>query len=89
MDLVTQKRLLEIMTDWAKRSFFTLSVSSLWGYQAVYVCGERGHASEAPQTPSVPEGIVPSECPARHMINLGTGDQSEGGHSLHSGRVFK
>lgn len=32
---------------------------------------------------------MPSEYPGRHMINLGTGDQREGGHSLHSSHTNK
>lgn len=49
MDLAAQNDYvpLEIMTDCAKRSYFTHSFSSLWGYHAICVSGERGHASEA------------------------------------------
>lgn len=57
MDLATQNDYvpLEIMTDCAKRSYFTHLVSSLWGYHAVCVCGEKGHASEAWRPLSLPE----------------------------------
>lgn len=46
MDLAAQNDYvpLEIMTDCAKRSYFTHLVCSLWGYHAVCVCGEKGHA---------------------------------------------
>lgn len=49
MDLATQNDYmpLEIMTDSAKRSYFTHLVSSLWGYHAICVCGQKGHANEA------------------------------------------
>lgn len=58
---------LEIMTDCAKRSYFTHSFNSLWGYHTTCVCGEKGHAVEAsgpPQPSWVPEGVMPSACPA-------------------------
>lgn len=49
MDLATQNDYmpLEIMTDSAKRSYFTLLVSPPLGYHAVCVCGEKGHVNEA------------------------------------------
>lgn len=49
MDLATQNDYmpLEIMTDSAKRSYFTHLVSCPWGYHAVCVCGEKGHVNEA------------------------------------------
>lgn len=42
MDLAAQNDYmpLEIMTDCAKRRYFTHSPSSLWGYHAMCVCGE-------------------------------------------------
>lgn len=34
---------LEIMTDCAKRSYFTHLDCSLWGYHHICICGEKGH----------------------------------------------
>lgn len=47
MDLATQNDYvpLEIMTDCAKRRYFTHLVGPLWGYRAVCLCGGKGHAS--------------------------------------------
>lgn len=88
MDLATQNDYvpLEIMTDCSKRSYFTHSVSSLWGYHVVFNCAGKGHASEAcgPSASQGARGRNAKECPSWHMINLGTGDQSEAVHSLPS-----
>lgn len=53
MDLATQNDYmpLEIMTDCAKRSYFTHSFNSLWGYHTMCVCDEKGHATEASGPP--------------------------------------
>lgn len=66
MDLATQNDYmpLEIMTDCAKRSYFTHSFSSLWGYHAICVAVVSVEACGPPQPPWVPEGVMPSECPA-------------------------
>lgn len=67
MDLAAQNDYmpLEIMTDRAKRSYFTRTFSSLWGYRTTCVSvGERGRASQACRPRSALPGCQGAECQA-------------------------